>query len=214
MHATERGDWRPMRDNFESLLWVSALISVFVLYVQSVKPIVGLEWFLMPVATGLTIMAALAGKLEYHQYLPRADHAWFWVHRAASYGGTGFFAIAAGSSALYLRADLRLRRKVVGFSSASLERLERVLMYSATLGFATLTISLVAGMARLVDGDQNASRVKLALASAAWGVYAVVMHAPIHPSWRGRRAAWLSIAGFVLIVGAVVAAQFQTSGGR
>lgn len=214
LHAAGRSDWRPMRDNFEALLWVCALISAFVLYVQKVKPIVGLDWFLMPVATGLTVLAALAGKIEYHQYLPQVQHAWFWIHRVASYAGTAFFAIAAGAAVLYLRGDYRLRRKeLLAGASASLERLERVLMYAATLGFAFLTVSFVAGMVRLVEGDQNASRVKLALACSAWGVYAVVMHAPIHPSWRGRRAAWLSIVGFVLVVGAVVAVQFQ-SGGR
>ena len=50
---------------------------------------------------------------------------------------------------------------------------------------------------------------KVWLAVGAWAVYAVVLHAPINPSFRGRRAALLSVVGFVLIVGVLVVVQFM-----
>ncbi len=55
---------------------------------------------------------------------------------------------------------------------------------------------------------------KVGLAASVWLVYAVVLHAPLNPVFRGRRAAVLSVVGFVLMVGAVVAAQLGKSGGR
>ena len=42
----------------------------------------------------------------------------------------------------------------------------------------------------------------------------IVMHAPINPRFRGRRAAMLSIFGFVLVFGTLVAVQFMPSGGK
>jgi len=46
------------------------------------------------------------------------------------------------------------------------------------------------------------------LTFAVWLVYAIVLHAPINPSFRGRRAAVLSVVGFVLMVGTILAVQF------
>ena len=40
-----------------------------------------------------------------------------------------------------------------------------------------------------------------------WLVYAIVMHAPINPRLRGRRAAVLSVFGFCLMIGTLLAVQ-------
>jgi ABC-type transport system involved in cytochrome c biogenesis permease subunit len=47
-----------------------------------------------------------------------------------------------------------------------------------------------------------------------WVIYALVLHAPINPSFRGRKAAMLSILGFVVMVWALIAVQFMPSGGH
>jgi ABC-type transport system involved in cytochrome c biogenesis permease subunit len=60
----------------------------------------------------------------------------------------------------------------------------------------------------LADGKQT-PLTKLLLALAVWVVYAVVLHAPINPSFRGRKVAVLSVVGFVLMVGAIVAVQWM-----
>ena len=51
--------------------------------------------------------------------------------------------------------------------------------------------------------------LKVLLALSVWLVYALVLHSPINPAFRGRRAAMLSILGFVLTIGVVVAVQFM-----
>jgi hypothetical protein len=43
-------------------------------------------------------------------------------------------------------------------------------------------------------------------------VYALVLHSPLNPSFRGRRAAVLSIVGFVLMVGTVITVMLLPSG--
>jgi ABC-type transport system involved in cytochrome c biogenesis permease subunit len=42
-------------------------------------------------------------------------------------------------------------------------------------------------------------------------VYAIVLHAPINPSFRGRKVAVLSIVGLVLMIGTLVAVNFMPS---
>jgi ABC-type uncharacterized transport system permease subunit len=46
--------------------------------------------------------------------------------------------------------------------------------------------------------------IKVGLSAAIWVVYAIVLHSPWNPSFRGRRAAMLSIVGFGLMVGLLV----------
>ena len=61
--------------------------------------------------------------------------------------------------------------------------------------------------------QELARQPKVLLAFCVWVVYALVLHAPINPSFRGRKAAMLSILGFVLMVGTLIAVQFMPTGG-
>ena len=95
----------------------------------------------------------------------------------------------------------------------SLERLERLTMTAVTLGFALLTVGIVTGAFEMVRRGRPTTPLKVGLTVGGWLVYAVVLHAPINPVFRGRRAAWLSVVGFALMVGAVVVAQLAGGGG-
>ena len=223
--ARETGNWLPLDDNFEAFLWLAILLAVFVMYVQRTKPIGGLDWFVMPIVIVLLISAAVFGKARPQDY---ADTAWSWVHRITSYGGTLAFAIAGAVGAMYLIASRRLRSKdgkakaLSSPSLGSLERLERVTFSSVTLGFALLTVGLVAGliwqlrMERVQPqtrlGERWWASPKVVLATAVWVVYAIVLHARINPVLRGRKVAILSIVGCLLMVGALVALNLMPLG--
>lgn len=217
-HAFSRGQWRPMEDNFDALIWLAVLLGLFVMYIQRVKPIGGLDWFIMPVVILLLVAAGLFGRLDYHAYkeLGVGKNTWVWVHRVTAYGGAVAFAIAAAGGAMYVLARRRVRRKsLTGPNLGSLERLDHLMMTAVTLGFALLTVGLITGFVKMFeDNAQRMPVAKLLLASLAWLVYAVVMHAPFNPRFRGRRAALLSVFGFVLMIGTLVAVQFMPGGTR
>ena len=75
-------------------------------------------------------------------------------------------------------------------------------------------IGAVTGMTRWFEGGGNPSTYKVVLTAFVWLVYAVVLHSPMNPSFRGRKTAVLSVLGFVLMVGTLVAVQFMPGGGR
>ena len=205
-HAMSRGHWLPLNDNFEALVWLGTLLAGFVLYVQSTRPLGALDWFVLPVVILLLLAAAFFGRVEYHDYV---NSTWSWLHRATAYGGAVAFAIAAASGAMYVLTSRRLRSKTpVGPNLGSLERLEHLTMTAVTLGFALLTVGTITGGVRMLEGGRGTPTTKLVLALAVWLVYAVVLHAPINPSFRGRKVAVLSMVGFVLMIGAIVAVQF------
>jgi ABC-type uncharacterized transport system permease subunit len=205
-HSWARGQWLPLVDNFDALLWLAVLLALFVLYVQRTRPLAGLEWFIMPVVMVLLIAATLVGRWEYHEYV---DTLWSWVHRITSYAGALVFAVAGATGAMYLIARARLRRKSPshGPKMGSLERLEHMTYVSVTLGFALLTLGAVTGFAIMYDEGRQTPVLKLLLVAGVWLIYAVVLHAPINPVFRGRRAALLSVFGFLLMVGVIVAVQ-------
>jgi ABC-type uncharacterized transport system permease subunit len=203
-HSAARGDWRPLRDNFDALVWLGLLLALFVLYIQRRKPVGGLDWFLMPVVILLLIGAAIFGGTQPHQYV---TSAWSWIHRLTAFAGALAFAVAGAVGVMYLIVNHRLRTKramLAGPKFANLERLEHLTLESVSLGFALLTIGALTGINEMFKG-KHTSPYKLVLSAAVWVVYAIVLHAPINPSFRGRKAAVLSVVGFVLTIGTVVA---------
>jgi ABC-type uncharacterized transport system permease subunit len=214
-HSVDRQSWMPLDDNFDALVWLALLIAGFVMYVQRRRPIGGLDWFLMPMVVLVLLAAAIFGRERPHAYV---TGTWSWVHGMAAFGGLAAFFFAGAAGLMYLVANHQLRSKSVpsGPRFGSLERLERMTFASVTLGFALLTIALITGLAIISRrgsatsmGAHWATSPKVVLTFCIWVVYAVVLHSPINPSFRGRRTAMLSILGLILCLGAVVAVQFM-----
>jgi ABC-type uncharacterized transport system permease subunit len=208
-HASGRHQWLPLDDNFEALIWLGLILALFVLYVQRRHPIGGLDWFVMPMVILLLIGAAVFGRTTPRDYLPTT---WSWVHRLFSYGGALSFVVAGSVGAMYLVANRRLRKKLMvgGPKLGNLERLERVTLTSVTLGFALLTVGAVTGFIWFASSHRPISAWKVSLTAIVWLIYALVLHSPINPRFRGRRAAILSIVGCVLMLGLLVTVQLVT----
>jgi ABC-type uncharacterized transport system permease subunit len=204
-HSARRGSWLPLEDNFDTLIWLGLLLAVFVLYVQRVRPLAGLDWFVMPMVILLLAGAAVFGQAKPHEY---ARTTWSRVHLITAYGGALAFAVAGALGAMYLIVSRRLRSKTpaAGPNFGSLERLEHLTFITVTLGFALFSVGLVTGLARLRSHETQLAKVLLGV--GVWIVYAIVLHSPINPSFRGRKTAILSVIGFVLMVGAIVAVEF------
>jgi ABC-type uncharacterized transport system permease subunit len=207
-HSVGRGSWLPLEDNFDALVWLGLLLALFVLYVQRTRPLAGLDWFVMPIVMLLLVGAAVFGRAKPHDYVPTT---WSWVHRVTAYGGALAFAVAGAVGAMYLIVSRRLRAKTpapAGPNLGSLERLEHLTFVSVTLGFALFTVGSVTGLVEMFSADKQTPALKLLLAMSVWVVYAIVLHSPINPRFRGRKTAILSVIGFVLMVGTIVAVQF------
>jgi ABC-type uncharacterized transport system permease subunit len=207
-HSAARGNWLPLADNFDALIWLGLLLALFVLYTQGTRPLRGLDWFVMPIVVLLLVLAAVFGRTKPHEYDVRS--VWLWTHRVTAYGGAVGFAVAGAVGAMYLIVNRRLRDKSTGPGPnlGSLERLEHLTLAAVTLGFALLTVGAVTGIVRMFAEEKYTPPAKIALALAVWLVYAIVLHSPINPSFRGRKAAVLSVVGFVLMVGTIFAVQF------
>jgi len=220
-HSNTRGDWVPLGDNFDTLIWLGLLLAAFVLYIQRRRPVGGLDWFLFPVVSLLLLAAAVFGRAKHQQYM---ETTWSYLHVVMLFGCAIPFFVAGAAVVMYLISNHRLRSKSLspGPNLGSLERLEHMTLTSVTVGFAMLTIGALMSAPKMAHGHEGGGGggkpllAKIALSVAAWVVYAIVLHSPINPRFKGRKVAILSIVGFVLIIGAIVAAQFmkqQAAGG-
>src|SRR5439155_5150949 len=155
-HSAYRGQWDPVGDNFDALIWLATLLAMFILYLQRHQHLGALDWFVMPLVVLLLIIAAVFGRTEYRSYV---GGTWMWVHRVTAYGGAVAFAVAAASGAMYVLASRRLREKrSVGPQFGSLERLEHLTMTAVTLGFARMPIGMITGRVSTVGVGRHATR--------------------------------------------------------
>ena len=203
------GRWQPLYAHVDGLLLIASLFAAAILFIQWRPRLFGLSAFATPLLTLLLAWGICASAWTYRPFDLQTLHpVWKAVHLGGVYLGTLGAAVAAIAGGMYLYVQSRLKRKVeMGTLGrlASLETLERLIVRASTLGFTLLTIGLVSGVVILLDGDAAGSQAgwyawKIALAAGAWGVYALLMNVRYATTFRGARAAWLSIAGLVLLL--------------
>jgi ABC-type uncharacterized transport system permease subunit len=111
------------------------------------------------------------------------------------------FTLAAGLSALYLWQERRLKRRetsILRLRAPALAKLDDVAGRTVGVALPVLTLGIGVGIARLEDrgGDFDAL---MAATAVTWSVYAVYLVLRRLAGWRGRRAAYVALAGFVLV---------------
>jgi len=111
------------------------------------------------------------------------------------------FTLAAALSALYLWQERRLKQRattILRRPAPSLTTLDRLAARTVIASLPALTLGIAVGVARLVDrGDRvDALVVATIVTWTVWAAYLVLRAA----GWSGRRAAYVALAGFVLVI--------------
>jgi cytochrome c-type biogenesis protein CcsB len=189
----------------ESLSILAVLLVGLFLLAQLRAPLVALGAIVAPLAFGLAFAAmALKGAVE---PLPPILHSvWFPLHVGISLLGDAVFALAFSASVLYLIQERRLKahrgRGKLG-PMPSLETLDRVSHTCLVWGLVLLTFGVVSGIvwAHVVwSNRQWMSDPKILFTLLVWLLYVVLLQGRMTAGWRGRWAAQLTIAGFLVIV--------------
>jgi len=111
------------------------------------------------------------------------------------------FTLAAGLSALFLWQERRLKRRettILRVRAPALARLDELAARTIVVALPALTLGIVVGIARLRDrgGGFDALMVVTLL---TWFVYGTYLALRFGTGLRGRRAAYLVLAGFLLV---------------
>jgi ABC-type uncharacterized transport system permease subunit len=111
------------------------------------------------------------------------------------------FTLAAALSALYLWQERRLKRcpsSILSRQVPALARLDEFAARTIAVAFPALTLGIAVGLARLSDRGGGFDAL-MAVTVLTWLVYGGALALRHFAGWRGRRAAYLVLAGFLLV---------------
>jgi ABC-type uncharacterized transport system permease subunit len=151
----------------------------------------------MPLAAALFVVARLgggtrAGRHEHYSNLFLVVHVGFVL---AAFAG---FTLAAALAGLYLWEESRLKRRasdILRLRLPPLASLERLTWRTVLVSLPLLTLGLVAGIVRLRQDAKPVDALEL-LTVGTWVLYGAFVVA--RPS--GRRAAYVALGGFALVI--------------
>jgi ABC-type transport system involved in cytochrome c biogenesis permease subunit len=181
----------PFTNMYESLSFLSwAIVLALIVFARSSRvPRLGPYLMLIVVALVALASSPLMPK-DATPLVPALQSYWLWLHVSVTLLGEAFFAVAFVASLLYLAAD----------SEEKKERLDALAYRAVAVGFPLFTLGgLVFGMvwAYRAWGRYWAWDPKEVWSLITWFVFALYLHTRIVMGWRGKRSAWIAIAGFL-----------------
>ena len=160
--------------------------------------------FIMPLVMVLLIASSLLPR-EVKPLSPVLQSNWFGVHTVLAFAGNAAFALACGVGIMYLVQEHYVKSKQLGgmFQRLpSLQSLDYINYRLITIGFPLLTLAIISGAlwAESAWGGYWRWDPREVWALVTWLIYATILHSRLLAGWRGRRAAILSIIGFISIL--------------
>lgn len=162
----------------------------------------------MPLAAFLVTVAALqrdgGGAIPARDNVTDGAAAWlFPVHTTLLIFAYASFFVVFAASLMYLWQERELKLKT--FSSffhrlPSLSTVDDIGQTAAGIGFMLLSLGIVTG---IIWSSQRSGRMwhndpKEIFALITWLLYLTMIH--YRAQWRGRKAAWVGVAGFALVL--------------
>jgi cytochrome c-type biogenesis protein CcsB len=213
--AASRVPWGNMYE-FAVSVCLIAVVSWLVVLVRRVggvrQPVRHLGSFVM---LPVVLLLGLAGTVLYTQVgplVPALDSYWLKIHVSAAVIATGVFLVGFATGVLYLireaydrgTAEGRTLRfpATLGARLPDADALERTTFRVTAFAFPIWTFAIIAGA---VWAEAAWSRYwgwdpKETWAFISWVVYAAYLHARATAGWRGRRAVWIVVLGWVTMM--------------
>lgn len=164
--------------------------------------------FVAPVALGLLAVARLTPSGEELVDLTLLGR----VHISLATLGVGIFAFATALATMYVLEERNLKRKrfdrVLFKRGVALETLDTLAHRLVLVGFPVFTVAMVLGVMWVSQRQSGFDRPEYGLALVTWVTFGGLIVARTASGWRGRKAALLTIGGFVaalLVIGIYLA---------
>jgi ABC-type transport system involved in cytochrome c biogenesis permease subunit len=130
---------------------------------------------------------------------------WLDFHVFTTFIGYAGFAISFGLSILYLikeRSEAKSKRNALIDSFPPARTLDELSYRAIAWGFPFLAVGIVSGAvwANYAWGTYWSWDPKETWSLITWFIYAAYLHARVTRGWKGKRAAYISIAGFLAVI--------------
>jgi len=211
----------PLSNLYESIVFFAwSILLVYILIDLKYKqPAIGA--FVIPFAfLGMT-WAQLGLNDAIDPLVPALQSNWLTYHVITCFLGYAAFAVACGVSIMYLIKAGKEEQAgpnapvggIVGmFPSTKI--LDDINYKSIMIGFPLLSLGIITGAAwaNYAWGTYWSWDPKETWSLIVWFIYAAFLHARFTRGWVGKRAAWLSIAGFAATIFCYLGVNLVLSG--
>ena len=154
----------------------------------------------MPLAAGLLVLAWIGGGTGLGQR-SHYSSAFLALHVGLVLAAFAGFTLAAALSGLYLWQERRLKRRaptILRVPVPSLAALDRLAARTIAVALPALTLGIVVGVVRLARAGSGLDAL-IAVTLLTWILYAAYLGLRA-AGWQGRRAAYLALLGFALVI--------------
>ena len=188
------------------------LLTLSYLYLELTTDERSMGVFILPIVIALQVIPVVYPGVE--NIDPVLDSPWFWVHVSSLLFAYASFALAGVLGLTYMLQFKEIKKKHLGYFYTrlpSLQVLDVMNSRAIAVGWLFLTVGVIVGMvwtgqARAASPDDPNLQAmvlhdpKIFGALLTWGVYSFAMFARRTMGWSGKRAAWLSAVGFVIVL--------------
>jgi len=143
---------------------------------------------------------------EIQPLVPALQSNWLIYHVITCFLAYAAFAVACGVSIMYLIKN-RKEEKKISFGPIlslfpSMAVLDDINYKAIAIGFPMLTLGIITGAAwaNYAWGSYWSWDPKETWSLITWFVYAAFLHARFTRGWKGKKAAWLSVIGFISVI--------------
>ena len=200
----------PIEGAFNSLSLAAWGLILVYFVVEHVVKIKTLGPLLVPVAFALMALAQLVGSAAMPPVGDLLDNWRVWFHVVLIMLANAGFAVAAASSVIYLLQEWQIKRhrtNMVFRRLPSLAQADRLTKRAIGVAYPVYTAGIFLGILRAIEKAPTVPALanwwldpRVMLAGGVWAIYGVYLVLRFREMIDGRRAAWLSLAGFSLVV--------------
>jgi cytochrome c-type biogenesis protein CcsB len=206
----------PVTNLYESLVFFAWSVNLFYLIVERKYRNRTFGAFVMPIAF-FTMVFAVYNDSSIQPLVPALQSYWLHAHVITCFVGYAAFAVSAGVAVMYLlkarQENAKISEGVVGLLPAC-KMLDDLVYRAIIWGFPFLTAGIITGAAwaNYAWGTYWSWDPKETWSLIVWLVYAAFLHARVTRGWHGRRAAILSIVGFLATIMCYLGVNLVLSG--
>lgn len=211
----------PLSNMYESLIslsWTTVILYLFIEFRYKSK---FLGVIIFPIVGIAMAYASLSPNIqdEIEPLIPALQSNWLTYHVITCFLGYSGFAVSFGASIMYLIKFKKdgeqpsAEQDSEGFLPP-LASLDEIIYKTIAIGFLLLGIGIITGAvwANYAWGSYWSWDPKETWSLITWFVYAAFIHARLTRGWRGRKAAVLSIIGFVCVLFTFLGVNYLLSG--
>lgn len=190
----------PLTNSFEFILAFCWAVTAIFLAAEIRYKLKNLGSFVMPVPFLLLLFIVLtkgAQMREIQAIPPALKSMWLYVHVASAILAYAGFAVSFGLAMMYL-----LRVKAFSTKFMDTERLDVLIYKVIAFAFFLLTLVIITGAvwANYAWGSYWSWDPKETWSLITWIIYAIYLHVRLTYGWKGKRAVWLAVLGFIAVL--------------